>query len=106
MVIWSLLGLVAPKRAVVIELGKQILFAATGVFSNSLRSFADSVLCQFTGQQKSDGGLDLAGANGWLLVVVSQAGWLDSYTFEDVVNKRVHNAHGFAWDAGIGVNLL
>ena len=37
---------------------------AAGVLGDSLGSFTDGVLGQFTGQKQSDGGLDLAGADG------------------------------------------
>jgi hypothetical protein len=37
---------------------------------------------------------------------VSQAGGFASDSFEDVVDKRVHDRHGFAGHAGVGVDLL
>ena len=41
-----------------------------------------------------------------LLVVVGQAGGFGSNALKDVVDKRVHDAHGLAGDAGVGVHLL
>lgn len=64
------------------------------------------MLGQFTGQQETDGGLDLAAGDGRPLVVVSQAGRLGSDALEDVVDEAVHDAHGFGRDAGVGVDLL
>ena len=37
---------------------------AAGVLSDGLGSFTHGVFSQFTGQKQSDGGLDLAGADG------------------------------------------
>ena len=79
---------------------------AAGVLGHSLGSFTDGVFGQFTGQKQPDGGLDLAGADGGFLVVVSQAGSFGSDALEDVVHERVHDAHGFAGDTSVRVNLL
>ena len=68
---------------------------AAGVFGHSLGSFTNWVFGQFTGQKQPDGSLDLAGADGRLLVVVGKAGSFGSDALEDVVDKRVHDAHGF-----------
>ena len=61
---------------------------------------------QFTGQKQPDGGLDLAGADGRLLVVVGKAGSFGGDALEDVVDKRIHDAHGFAGDTSVRMNLL
>ena len=79
---------------------------AAGILGHSLGSFTDGVFGQFTGQKQPDGGLDLAGADGRFLVVVSKAGSFGSDALEDVVNKRIHDAHGFAGDTSVRVNLL
>jgi hypothetical protein len=42
------------------------------------------VLGQLTGEDETDGGLDLPGRDGRLLVVSSQLGGLSSDTLEDV----------------------
>ena len=54
----------APKGAVVCFDGKPVSLLAAGVFGHSFRSFTDGVFRQFTGEKQSDGGLDLAGADG------------------------------------------
>ena len=64
------------------------------------------MLAQFSGQVEADGGLDLPAGDGVLLVVVSQAGSLAGDTLEDVVHEGVHDAHGLAGDASVGVDLL
>ena len=64
------------------------------------------MLAQLAGQVKADGSLDLAAGDGVLLVVVGQAGSLRGDALEDVIHERVHDAHGLAGDAGVGVDLL
>ena len=64
------------------------------------------MLRKFAGQKQPDGGLDLAGTNGRLLVVVCQSRSFCGDAFEDIVDERVHDAHGFAGDSSVGVNLL
>ena len=64
------------------------------------------MLGQFTGQKQPDGGLDLARADGRLLVVVGQAGSFGGDALENVVDERVHDAHCFAGDTSVRVNLL
>ena len=79
---------------------------AACIFGDSLGSFTDGVFGQFTRQKQPDGGLDLAGADGRFLVVVSQAGSFTGDALEDIVDKGVHDAHGFAGDTSVRVNLL
>ena len=64
------------------------------------------MLGQFSGEEKPDSRLDLPGSNGRPLVVVSETGGLGSDSFEDVVDERVHDAHGLGRDAGVRVHLL
>ena len=79
---------------------------AAGVLGHSLGPFTDGVLAQFSGQVQTDGRLDLAAGDRVFLVVVSQSGSLGGDPLEDVVDERVHDAHGLAGDARVGVNLL
>ena len=67
---------------------------AAGVLGHRLRPFGYGVLGQFTGQQKSDGCLDFATRDGRPFVVVSQTACLSCNALEDVVDERVHDAHG------------
>ena len=69
------------------------LFGA-GVLGHGLGSLRDGVLGQFTGQQETDGGLDLSAGDGGSAVVVSQAGSFGSDSLKDIVDKGVHDAHG------------
>ena len=41
-----------------------------------------------------------------LLVVVRKAGGLRRYSFKNVVDEGVHDAHGFGGDASVGMDLL
>ena len=77
-----------------------------GVFGNSLGAFRDGVLGQFTGQEETDGRLDLAARDGRALVVVGQTRRLTGDAFKDVVDERVHDGHGLGRDASVGVDLL
>ena len=64
------------------------------------------MLRKFAGQKQPDGGLYLAGTDGRLLVVVRQSRSFGGDALEDVVYERVHDAHGFAGDSSVRVNLL
>ena len=77
-----------------------------GVFGYSLGSFRDGVFGQFSGEEKSDSGLDFPGGDGGPLVVVSKTGSFGSNALEDVIDKRVHDAHGLGGYTGVGVDLF
>ena len=77
-----------------------------GVLGDGLGTFRDGVFGQFTGEEEPGGGLDLPGGDGGPLVVVSQTGSLGGDTFEDIVDERVHDAHGLGGDTSVGVDLL
>jgi len=81
------------------------LFAA-GVLGDGLGAFADGVLGELTGQEETDGGLDLSAGDGRPLVVVSQSASLGSDSLEDVVDEAVHDGHGFAGHTSVWVDLL
>ena len=66
-----------------------------GVLGDGLGTLRDGVFGQFTGEEEPDGGLDLPGGDGGPLVVVGQTGSFGSDTFKDIVDKGVHDAHGF-----------
>ena len=77
-----------------------------GVLGDGLGAFRDGVLGQFTGEEEPDSGLDLPGGDGGSLVVVGQTGSFSSNTFEDIIDKRVHDAHGLGGDTSVRVDLL
>lgn len=64
------------------------------------------MLGELTGEEQADGGLDFAARDGRLLVDVGELGGLGGNALEDVVDKRVHDAHGLGGDTSVGVHLL
>ena len=64
------------------------------------------MLGKLTGQEEPDSGLDLPGGDGGPLVVVGELAGLSGDPLEQVVDKRVHDAHGLGGDTGVGVHLL
>ena len=67
--------------------GMQIRLTRAGVLGDTLGTFRDGVLAQFTGEDQSGGSLDLSGRNGGSLVVSSQLGSFRSKTFEDILDE-------------------
>ena len=64
------------------------------------------MLGQLSGQEETDGGLDLTRGDGGPLVVVSQTASLGGDALEDVVDEGVHDGHGLGGHSGVGVHLL
>ena len=85
-------------------LGHSLLGA--GVLGDGLGALRDGVLGQLSGQEEPDGGLDLPGGDGGPLVVVGELAGLGGDALEQVVDERVHDAHGLGGDTGIRVDLL
>ena len=77
-----------------------------GVLGDGLGALRDGVLGQLSGQEEPDGGLDLPGGDGGPLVVVGELAGLGGDALEQVVDERVHDAHGLGGDTGVGVHLL
>jgi len=77
-----------------------------GVLGDGLGTFRHGVLAQLSGEHQADGGLDFARRQGRLAVVANQAASFSGDALEDVVDERVHDRHGAAGDAGVGVDLL
>ena len=97
--------LVALKRADwLVECSCRLLGA--GVLGDSLGSLRYGVLGQLTGEEEPDSGLDLPGGDGGPLVVVGKLAGLSSDPCEQVVDKRVHDAHGLGGDTSVWVHLL
>ncbi len=76
------------------------------VLGDGLGAFADGVLGQFSGQEQTNSGLNLAARDGRAAVVVCQTRCLGGDALEDVVDETVHDAHCLGADAGVGVHLL
>ena len=64
------------------------------------------MLSQLTGQEQTDGGLDLPGGDGATLVVLGKTASLGRYALKDVVHEGVLDRHGFGGNTGVGVHLL
>ncbi len=96
---WPLKG---PASLVVV--GYSLLGA--GVLGDGLGALRDGVLGQLSGQQEPHSGLDLPGGDGGPLVVVGELAGLGGDALEQVVDERVHDAHGLGGDTGVGVHLL
>jgi len=64
------------------------------------------VLGKLTGEDETNGGLDLTRRDGRLLVVSSELASLGCNTLEDVVDERVQDGHGTVGDTSVGVDLL
>jgi hypothetical protein len=73
---------------------------------DGLGALGDGVLGELAGEDEADGGLDLAGGDGGLLVVARELGGLGGELLEDVVDEGVHDGHGLGGDADVGVHLL
>ena len=61
---------------------------------------------ELTRKKESDCGLDFARSDGGPLVVVSQPGGFGGNPLEDVIDKRVHDRHGFGRDSSIRMHLF
>ena len=77
-----------------------------GELGDGLGSLADGVLGELTWEEETNGGLDLAGGEGVLLVVAHEAGALSGDLLEHVVDEGVHDAHASLRDASLWVHLL
>ena len=75
-------------------------------FGDGLGALSDGVAGELTGEDETDGGLDLAGAESVALVVADESGGLTGDALEDVADERVEDAHGLLGDASLGVDLL
>ena len=60
------------------------------------------MLGELTGEEQPDSGLDLARGDGGPLVVVSQLGGLGGDPLKQVIDERVHDAHGLGGDTVSG----
>ncbi|TKC35984.1 hypothetical protein EI555_001631, partial [Monodon monoceros] len=77
-----------------------------GVLGDSLGALRHGVLGQLPGQQQAHSRLDLPGRDGRALVIMRQARRLARDALEDIIDKRIHDAHSLGRDAGVRVDLL
>ena len=90
----------------VFQVPGRLCLLGAGVLGDCLGSLRDSVLGEFTRQEKSDSGLDFTGSDGGPLVIVSKSACLSSNTLEEIIDERVHDAHGFGRNSSVRVDLL
>ena len=82
------------------------LVESGAILGDGLGALRDCVLGELTREQEANGGLDLSGGEGLLLVVPSEANGLVGQSVKRVVDERVHDHHCLLGDASLGVNLL
>ena len=82
------------------------LCVGRGELGDGLGTLRHGVLGKLTGKEETDGGLDLAGREGALLVVAGETRSLEGEALEDIVDERVHDGHTSLGDTSLGVNLL
>ena len=98
--------MVAFKKAGCVSYWHWRCLLRAGILGDGLGSLGDGVLGELTGQEEPYSGLDLAGGDGGPLVVVSQTGSLSGNSLKEIIDKRVHDAHGLGGDTSVGVDLL
>ena len=77
-----------------------------GELGDSLGSFNNGVLGEFSWEDESDGSLDFSGWESLSFVVSDELSSFSWDFLEDIVDEWVHDAHWFLWDTGLLVNLL
>ena len=98
----SMFCLINRQRDDVLLLGS----STGGVLGDGLGAFGNGVSGELTGEDESDGGLDLTAGEGLSLVVSDESGGFTGDSLENVVDERVHDGHGLLGDTGLGVDLL
>ena len=96
----------APVCMKRISFYKKILNLAAGELGDGFGSFGNGVLGQFTGKHEANSSLDLAAAEGGLLVVSGELSGFSGDALENVVDERVHDGHSFLGDTSVRVDLL
>ena len=61
---------------------------------------------QLSRQPETNSSLDFPTGDGGLLVVLGKTRSFSGNPLKDVIDKRVHDAHGFAGDTSLRMNLL
>ena len=77
-----------------------------GVLGDSLGALRDGVLGELTREEEPDSSLDLARGDGGPLVVMGESAGLSGDPLEQIVDERVHDAHGLGGDTSVRVDLL
>ena len=98
---------VALKRAdwVIVSVAEARLLGA-GVLGDGFGALGHSVLGKLAWQEQPDSSLYLPGGDGVPLVVVGEPASLTSNPLEQIIHKRVHDAHGLRGHSSIRMDLL
>ena len=76
------------------------------VLRDRLRPFADCMLGKLSREHQTNSRLDLAAAQGGLLVVGGKLSGLGGNALKDIVDEGVHHGHALLGDTSVGVDLL
>ena len=95
-----------PKKDLLFPMKQGNNLLGAGVLGDSLGALRDGVLGELTREEKPDSSLDLTGGDGGPLVVVSKSAGLSGDSLEQIVDERVHDAHGLGGDSSVRVDLL
>jgi hypothetical protein len=77
-----------------------------GELGHGLGSLGDGVLGELAWEHQTDGGLDLPGGQGWLLVHAGELGGLGGDLLELISDERVQDGHGLGGNSSVWVDLL
>ena len=77
-----------------------------GEFLDGLGALRDGMFGELTWEQEFDGALDLPGGQSTSPVVSDQLGGLSGESVKGIINKGVHNVHGFLGDSDLWVDLF
>jgi hypothetical protein len=77
-----------------------------GELGDSLGSLTDGMLGKLARKHEADSSLNLAAAEGGLLVVSGKLAGFRCNALKDVVDEGVHDGHALLGDSSIGVDLL
>ena len=80
-------------------MAKMRSFSSGAVLGDGLGTLGDGVLGELSGEDESDGSLDLSGRDGRSVVVRCELGFFAGDSLKDIRDERVEDSHGLV--AGI-----
>jgi len=81
-------------------------FIERSVFGDGLGSFRDSVFGQFSGQEETNGSLNLPRTDGDSFVDVRETRGFTCNLFKQIRDERVHDGHGLGGDSSVRMHLF
>ena len=76
------------------------------VLGHGFGTFTDGVFGQFSWKHEADRRLDFTTGQGFFTRVAGKTNGFGGNAFKGVVDKRVHDGHGFSRDACVRVDLF